>query len=222
MRVLIYGMQSSGASTLAYLMAQKPDCCAFVDIWSMYVAPRLGGAGDVVAKTVVTTAFPLRLHQRRYQPDVTILFLRDPLATYRSLMTKVYRHDDGFVEEKLAVLDRVFRRGRDYDVLVRYEDMTRESGAVEQLCRDVGWKFDRKWLNFPRPLPEIVALNEERYPEIRGRLRYGIGNFRRNFQSAAAQNAPEDDAVACVRSACPSIWAHYATMAAAKVEPTSR
>jgi hypothetical protein len=92
-------MQSSGASTLAFLLAQKPGCAAFVDIWTHYVAPSLPGDGDVVAKVVVTTAFPLALHQERFQPDCTVLFLRHPEANYRSLATKPYRHHCGFMEE---------------------------------------------------------------------------------------------------------------------------
>jgi hypothetical protein len=60
MRVLLYGMQSSGASILAFALAQKPDCLAFVDIWNMFwnmfAAPELETDRDCVAKAVVTTA----------------------------------------------------------------------------------------------------------------------------------------------------------------------
>jgi hypothetical protein len=100
MRVLIYGMQSSGASAITFTAAQKPDCVAFVDIWSHFAAPQLGTSRDVVAKVVVTTAFPRSLHRGRFRPDYTILVLRHPadvnLAYARSCSNGwVFRSDRG-------------------------------------------------------------------------------------------------------------------------------
>ena len=76
MRLLFYGMQSSGASIFALIAAQAPDCVAFIDIWSMYVAPRLATKHDVVAKVVVTASYPLQLHRERFRPDLTVLVLK--------------------------------------------------------------------------------------------------------------------------------------------------
>jgi hypothetical protein len=138
MRLLIYGMQSSGASTLALLLAQKPECSAFADIWTMYVAPTLPADRAVVAKVVVTTAFPLALHQERFRPDRTILFLRHPQVNYRSLASKGYRNHCGFMEEKFAVLERVFAAKAAYDAVFYYEDLVLDPAGMADAVTRLG------------------------------------------------------------------------------------
>src|SRR5580704_13666858 len=115
MRVLLYGMQSSGASVLAFTLAQKPDSVAFVDIWNMFAVPELVTDRDTVAKVVVTTAFSLDVHRRRFRPDVTLLVLRHPVDTYESLRGKPYANESGLMDEKLAVLEDVLRAGTGFD-----------------------------------------------------------------------------------------------------------
>ena len=178
MRLLIYAMQSSGASTLAFLLAQRPACGAFADIWAMYAAPSLQGTNDVVAKVVVTTAFPLALHQERFRPDVTILLLRHPVANYRSLMSKPYRHHCGFMEEKFALLDQVFGAWSSYDAIVYYEDLLFDPVGTLNRMAELGWPCDAGYLKFPRKHPDIVAFNEQNFPELVDRLQYGRGNSR--------------------------------------------
>ena len=178
MRVLIYGMQSSGASTMALLLAQSPECAAFVDIWTMYAAPSLPADDDVVAKVVVTTAFPLALHQERFRPDRTILFLRHPEVNYRSLSSKGYRHHCGFMEEKFAVLDRVFADSAAYDAVLYYEDLVLNPRATAEAIIRLGWRWDPDFLRLRRKQGEILALNNARYPDLAGRLEYGAGNHR--------------------------------------------
>ena len=39
MRILVYGMQSSGASLFTYFLAQRPDTIAVIDLWDGVVAP---------------------------------------------------------------------------------------------------------------------------------------------------------------------------------------
>src|ERR1700743_2471653 len=108
MRVLLYGMQSSGASAIAYTMAQRAECVAFTDIWNMFAAPVLETTADVVAKAVVTTAYPLSVHKARFKPDVTILVLRHPVDNYISLAPKIYATESGLVGEKFRVLEKTF------------------------------------------------------------------------------------------------------------------
>jgi hypothetical protein len=48
MRLLIYGMQSSGASLFAFLLSQEPETLAVVDCWGG-IAPAFDGyLGDIV------------------------------------------------------------------------------------------------------------------------------------------------------------------------------
>ncbi len=210
MRLLIYGMQSSGASTFAYLLAQKPDCAAFVDIWALYAAPALQGDGDVVAKVVVTTAFPLALHKERFRPDHTILFLRHPEANYRSLSTKSYRHHCGFLEEKFSLLDEVFMRREGFDTLVYYEDLLIDPLATLSQVTALGWSCNPEFLRMARKPSALKELNELRYPSIIGRLEYDMGNHhggRLTRECAQMADLPEAGQEVC--RWCPTLTRHY-------------
>jgi len=210
MRVLIYGMQSSGASTLAFLLAQRPGSCAFVDIWSMYAAPALSGPEDVVAKVVVTTSFPLSLHQQRFKPDKTILFLRHPVANYRSLTTKRYRNHDGFMEEKFAILDRVFSEKSTYDMIVYFEDLVLDPLNTLIEISKSGWSCDPNFLDFSRTPKDIVEFNESRLPFLKNRLEYGVGHFRgRGVDAAFADQASGSETDCQVSDWCPQVIAKY-------------
>jgi hypothetical protein len=209
MRLLIYGMQSSGASTLALVLAQNPQCAAFVDIWTMYAAPSLSGPEDVVAKVVVTTAFPLSLHQERFRPDRTILVLRHPVANYRSLAAKPYRHECGFIEEKFAVLDRVFADRSSYDALVHFEDLVFDPLQVLHNAAALGWPCGSESLTFSRRPADIVAFNEARFPVVKERLGYGIGNYRGGGIKKEFAQSGDLTGESPVADWCPRVAAHY-------------
>jgi hypothetical protein len=210
MRLLIYGMQSSGASTLAFLLAQKPDCAAFVDIWTMYVAPALPGVGDVVAKVVVTAAFPLAHHQERFRPDCTILFLRHPESNYRSLATKSYRHHCGFMEEKFGIYDRAFAGKCGVDAILYYEDLIVDPVGTLATFNDLGWSSDPGFLRLRRKQADIRRWNELQYPGIIDRLEYGMGAHRSGqlsseFASLQKMPAPGPE----ISAWCPTVTEHY-------------
>jgi hypothetical protein len=215
MRLLIYGMQSSGASTLAFLLAQKPDSAAFVDIWAMYAAPTLPEPAelDVVAKVVVTTAFPLALHQQRFRPDHTILLLRHPQANYASLESKPYRNHSGLIEEKFAVLDQVFRDTSAYDSLLHYEDLIFDPQGTASVFKSLGWGWDPGFPKFRRRQKHIREFNNLRFPGLAGRLEYGFGNYhygrlRRSF----ADLTDLGECAATVRAWCPAVVEHYESL----------
>jgi hypothetical protein len=106
MRLLIYGMQSSGATAFALFLAQRPDCLALVDVLNNFAAPRVNTAMDMVVKVTMTTAYPLAVHVERFRPDKIVLFLRDPHDNYQSLKTKNYRDKPRApaIEEKPSTL----------------------------------------------------------------------------------------------------------------------
>ena len=210
MRILIYAMQSSGASTLAFLLGQHPACSAFVDIWTMYAAPALPGTDDVVAKVVVTTSFPLALHQERFRPDRTILFLRHPGANYRSLASKSYKNHCGFIEEKFILLDQIFSARSDFDSVLYYEDLIFNPEKTLQAVADLGWPCDPGFLRMPRNAADMIAANQRRYPFLADRLQYGIGKYRIGKLTAEFADLIESpDADADVGQLCPELTAHY-------------
>jgi hypothetical protein len=215
MRILIYGMQSSGASTLALLLAQKPGSAAFVDIWAMYAAPSLPDQPelDVIAKVVATTAFPLALHQQRFRPDHTILLLRHPQANYESLESKTYRNHSGLIEEKFAVLDQVFRDTSAYDSLLHYEDLIFDPQRTGHIFKSIGWGWNPNFLKFRRNQKQIEKFNNVRFPDIAERLEYGFGNYHSGrLRQSLADLTELGDSAATVRAWCPAVVEHYESL----------
>src|SRR5687767_3631582 len=108
MRVLVHGMQSSGATAFTLFMAQRAECLALVDVPNNFAAPRLATARDMVIKVVVTTAYSLAVHCERFRPDRTVLLLRDPRDNYASLRTKNYCNYSGLLDEKFLIIEQLF------------------------------------------------------------------------------------------------------------------
>jgi hypothetical protein len=208
-RLLIYGMQSSGASTLALLLAQKPRSVGLIDIWAMYAAPRLDGAGDVVAKVVVTTTFPLSMHQARFQPDRTILVLRHPGANHRSLGRREYRHHCGFMEEKFQVLDEVFASGKGFDTVIHYEDLVFDPPVALDAISALGWSCEPDFLSFKRSFADIVSFNTARHPNLSERLQFGMGQHHDGGIGQSYAGLSDTTMNPDVRAWCPNVAAHY-------------
>src|SRR5579864_1092382 len=137
MKVLLYGMQSSGASVLALLLGQKPESLAFVDVWNMYAAPELETQHDCALKVVVTAAFSLELHRQRFRPDVILLVLRHPTDNYDSLIAKTYANESGLIDEKFSRLEEVFRGGKGFDHVVHFEDFAFSPGKLIALFKSI-------------------------------------------------------------------------------------
>jgi hypothetical protein len=219
MRVLLYGMQSSGASVLALTLAQKQDCLAFVDIWNMFAAPELEANRDVVAKVVVTTAFSLEVHRRRFRPDVTLLVLRHPADTYDSLVGKSYANEGGLIDEKFAVFDQVFRAGADFDDIAHYEDFVFSPRSSIALCDRIGWRIDWDALLFRRTQAEIQNTNTAAWPAIHERLKYGCGNTQtRGVLRDRVKFSEPSGRTAHLKLLCPSLFEHYSTVRAERGE----
>jgi hypothetical protein len=213
MRVLLYGMQSSGASLLALTLAQKPDSVGFVDIWNMFAAPELETSRDCVAKVVVTTAFSLEVHRRRFRPDVTVLFLRHPVDTYESLYGKSYANEAGLIDEKFALLEEVFRAGTGFDHILHYEDLVLSPRNVIAFFDRIGWQIGFNALLFGRTQREIEEGNVAACPGIHTRLKYGAGNVqtRRLLRDRIRFAQPWGKSAHLTR-VCSALFDHYAAL----------
>ena len=210
MKILLYGMQSSGASTLAYTLAQKPDSVAFVDIWNNFAAPLLETDIDTVAKVVVTTAYTLREHVARFKPDVTIAVLRHPVDNYDSLVAKTYINESGLINEKFREMEATLAAGACFDHIVFYEDLVFSPGTILDFFGQLGWHIGCEALRFPRAEDSIRARNNQAFPWLAGRLRYGIGNFRDNvLRREMVRFAPASGASAHLPKMCPKLFAQY-------------
>lgn len=210
MRILLYGMQSSGASAISYLLAQAPACLAFVDVWSMYAGPAIESDRDIVAKVVVTSAFPLSLHRKRFKPDLTVLVLRHPADVVRSLVSKGYANDDGMIEEKLSILDETFKEGTEFDSILYYEDFHFSPRTMIDFAQSIGWPIDYRALHFPRTREIIKEANLEGWPDSATRIKYGMGGFTKEpgfFDRVRMQAASEESAA--LLQHCPALVEHY-------------
>ena len=78
-RIMVVGMQSSGASTFLFLLAQLPRTVAVVDLWVGRPAPRpedLDLATDVeaiVLKVTINAHVSVDQYLQQFQPDFSIL-----------------------------------------------------------------------------------------------------------------------------------------------------
>src|SRR5690606_27289883 len=178
MRLLIQGMQSSGATAFTLFLAQRPDCLALVDILNNYAAPTLETDRDVVAKVVVTTAYPLEVHQERFRPDRTILFLRDPRDNYVSLARKSYRNHSGLIDEKFAILELLFEKRAMFDAVIAYEDFVARDPAVLDTVNRLGWPVNAGYFSFRRTHVELAEILWNEVPALFERFEFSYGNVQ--------------------------------------------
>jgi hypothetical protein len=212
-------MQSSGASVLAFTLAQKPGSLAFIDIWNMFAAPEHETEMFCAAKVVVTTAYMLEVHRKRFRPDITLLVLRHPVDNYDSLFGRSYANESGLMDEKFALLEEVFRAGAGFDEIAYYEDFVfRPRDVIAQFNR-FGWQVGCEALLFGRSVREIEDANAAACPSLSGRLKYGFGNLHaQNVLRDRARLAQPWGRTAHLPGLCPSLFEHYAAVQAERGE----
>jgi hypothetical protein len=214
MRIFCYGMQSSGASLVTLFLAQTPRTVAVVDLLNAYLMPRLEikSAEHVVAKAVVTTSHSIDSHKSSFQPDRTVLILRDPLQNYVALRRKYYANESGTIDDKFAVLENVHARTDAFDVVLRYEDFVlRPHAAVEQL-KSAGLPVEVGNFTFPRSREELKEFAFEQCDWCRenyeSRWKFGNVQGREPKRSSVYKYVPR--AVAeHVRTLCPKLVTQY-------------
>ena len=211
MRLLVHGMQSSGATLFAYFLAQRPGCLALVDILNNYAAPRFESALDAVAKCVVTTAYPIAVHAERFRADRTILLLRDPRDNYFSLKDKNYRNHSGLIDEKFALIDTLFAERNRFDATVHYEDFMDRDPAVLEQIRALGWPVEPAYYEFERTFDSMIALLWQETPQLlHEEFQLSFGNCSPNGLRDERRRKPRDPAVdAKLERLCPRLLAHY-------------
>lgn len=231
MRLLVYGMQSSGATAFTLFLAQRPDCLALVDILNNYAAPRVDTELDMVVKAVVTTAYPLEVHRERFRPDRTVLLLRDPRDTYRSLSAKPYRNHSGLIDEKFALIDEVFAgREERFDAVVHYEDFVARDPVVPAAMTALGWPVDDGFYDYRRRHDELAGALWRHVPDLMERVEFAFGNVQGRGVSERFRHKPQDPDLeaqaleaqaleAKLETLCPRLLAHYRERAAAQTAP---
>ena len=161
MRILVYGMQSSGASLVTYFLAQKPNTLAIIDLWNNYEAPCLEDvhASDIILKCVVTTKVTLETHILNFNPDKKVLVLRHPYFNYVSLKNKPWSNESGRMEEKFKVLETVLNKRDQFDLVIMYEDFLFDRRKVLKEIQSIGYKSTKDYFKFNRSKGEILNYN---------------------------------------------------------------
>ncbi|MCW2237947.1 hypothetical protein [Azospirillum canadense] len=210
MKLLVYGMQSSGATAFTLFLAQRPDCLGLVDIPNSHAAPRVDPPMDMVAKAVVTTTFPLAVHIERFQPDKTILLLRDPRDNYQSLKTKPYGNLSGPIDEKFRLMDQIFAERAQFDAVVEYEDFVARDPAVPARVSALGWPVEDSFHGFARRHDAIIGDLWRHMPDLFQRMEIVFGNVQGREVSERFRDKPRDAALdAHLETLCPCLLAHY-------------
>jgi hypothetical protein len=212
MRLFIYAMESSGASTFCYVLGQRPGSVAVVDVWSRIRTPLIGSGGaPIVAKATVTTIWTAADHIASFRPDHTILFVRDPVAVYASLSQYPYANTFGTIEEKMARLDAEYGDGR-WDAVIRYEDFVRRDPAVIARVNELGWVCDAGYWDTPRSFAELAAFNNGASVWCRGQFGkgWGFGNIKPGPVNQAFSVRPDLPEIAArVAAVSPRLSAAY-------------
>jgi hypothetical protein len=158
-RTLVYGMQSSGASLVALLLAQRPDAVGLLDVYCGEWVPcaSVCPPQPVVAKATVSTAVGFAEQRARLAPDATLLVLRHPVHTYVSLLRKEYAGMGGDPDDKLRILEREFANRDDFDIVVRYEDVVLRPEIALADLQHVDATMTMAAFGLPRSASDVVS-----------------------------------------------------------------
>jgi hypothetical protein len=211
-RVLIHGMQSSGASLLALLAAQGPDTLAVIDLWNPELAPDLAHDGPIVLKTT-TGPVPLAAHVKSFRPTAMVLMLRHPVDQISVLTDESFRDYASPLEDKLEAFDNVFADAERFDAVVSYEQFTRNPTSVAATMRSIRLPLPADANRFPRSLDDVVVYAREHSPWCDEHWRTKWGTGRVDPVSLPLLSAPPvsqaHDARHLAREHCPALLAHY-------------
>jgi hypothetical protein len=202
-------MQSSGASLLAYFLAQKPNTIALIDLYSSILAPTIILKEDVALKCVVTSRYSLREHQDSFNPAKTILFLREPCRNYASLSTKSYRDESGSIDDKFRILESEFVEGAGFDLILRYEDLVASPERALALLDSEGIPVSSEACLFQRPMRDIIDSAPYTIRTAFG-FSWGCGGLRHGEGIRAdgtAAAAIEGRLLDHLKTLCPSVCA---------------
>jgi hypothetical protein len=187
MRLLIYAMESSGASMFCYFLGQRPGSAAIIDLWSRCLAPPLRLAVPLVAKATTTMKYRAVDHIESFAPDKFILFIRDPIAVYQSLRRYPYANTFGTIEQKLRRFDDEFGCLKP-DLILRYEDFVERDKNLVEAVDALGWPCSCGYYGLARSLQEIGEFNSAASPWLKQHYGkdWGFGNIKGGVVSGAA------------------------------------
>ncbi len=215
-RILVYALQSSGASLFTYMLSQIPNSIGIIDVWAEYCTPEIKSPYPVIAKAVPTAKYSLEDHVRSFQPTKKILFIRNPYDNYISLNDKPYRDEAGTLEEKFSMMDEVFRdRETFFDGTYFYEDFVNNPVDLVQTIRQtitVDIPVNAHQLN--RTLDDISDFNQRHCGWCKDTYRsyWGFGNIHKrspNHIKVVTYNNIEPRIKRALEEITPCLYSNY-------------
>lgn len=141
MKTLVVGMQSSGASFVAFGLAQRPDTVAVVDLHCLERVPNLDAelqGTDLLLKCTITAAIPLAEQIVRFLPDRLVLVTRNIDDVRASLTDKPWRDEAGALDAKCDVYRDLLLRHLDwFDEVIAYERFARAVPVITRSPDDI-------------------------------------------------------------------------------------
>lgn len=208
-RVLIHGLQSSGASYVAVLAAQGKDTLAVIDLWNPERAPLIRHSGAVVLKTTAGPV-PFSEQRERFRPDAQVLVVRHPVRQIATLSRESFRDYALPIEEKLVQFDLLFAdRRSDFDLVLRYEDAAGDPRSAARRLGELGLPMPDDVVDSPRSVEEIVryARAESPWCEQHWRTRWGTGRYTSERQDETPEINAE--AMTLAEECCPALLDYY-------------
>lgn len=224
MHVLIYALQSSGATLLTLLLAQRPQTAAVLDAFNHKRIPQHATFPD---ECVIKATIPIH-DAKEYldylkvivQPSTTYLILRNPWCNYVSLKTKVY---GDHIRRKFRQFNDLWRdRDADTKTLIYEKILIDESGFRNDLGT---WTLPANAFDLTRTLNEIIAHTQScsGWPGNQYQCSWGTGNVHIHEGSVQVNSQLFRKKISMeeyklVQDIAPDICEHYRSLGRAYID----
>lgn len=157
MRTLIWAMQSSGGSYVAYTMGQH-ECICIPDLWYLHWPSKFRDVPremDIIVKATMNINKPIGRHIDILKPDRLVLVTRDVGAIRNSLEGKQHRDYGGTVDQKIDLYMKVLKyQLHFFDEIIPYERVLYKNPPIQRSldevvefnCRNSTWCMTH-WLD---------------------------------------------------------------------------
>jgi len=180
MRVLVYGLQSSGASLFTFWLSQLNGYVGVIDLFAGKHPPSMQEVGSenlILKATVSDLSFDTCVQE--FNPDKKILFIRNPYQNYISLKKKSFKNKGGKIDAKFKTLNTLFRKKNMFDAVITYEDFIQNKEEIVRSLNAIEIPVSKDNYFFRRSPEDIIQYNCEQseYLAKTHKNKWDIGNI---------------------------------------------
>lgn len=222
MRILVYGLQSSGASLFTYFLGQLQNSFALIDVSARRKAPVASFFQNYEQKNtkIITkctiTAIPYQNIVDLYKPDLRILFIKNPFQNFMSLKQKRYRRTGGTLFNKIRLLESYFNQSEQlFDCVIKYEDFLNNRELVISQLNKIGLDVNKEMYNFNKDVMEVSSEGlKNKWKLNRIDVRVGYGNIHLDSLNKPILNynkvyEVDSHSARIVKRYCPQLVKYY-------------